>query len=113
MIIYYHCNSDNALLLSFLLTCHHYIHPLSFHEMIFILVPPVLCIRRAELSHAHAQQKMTTPSRRTRGPDEQWRFILTSVEVSLELLILYILCERHEGSLSEKAHRVPQLNRFM
>ena len=77
--------------------------------MIFILVPPVFCIRRAELSHAHAQQKMTTPSRRTRDPDEQWRFILTSVEVSLELLIL---CERHEGSLSEKAHRVPQLNRF-
>ena len=38
MIIYYHCNSDNALLLSFLLTCHPYIHPLSFHEMIFILV---------------------------------------------------------------------------
>ena len=25
MIIYYHCNSDNALLLSFLLTCHPYI----------------------------------------------------------------------------------------
>ena len=81
--------------------------------MIFILVPPVFL---HALSHAHAQQKMmTTPSRRiyTRGRDEQWRFILTSVEVSLELLILYILCERHEGSLSEKAHRVPQLNRFM
>ena len=31
----------------------------------------------------------------------------------LELPILYILCERHEGSISEKAHRVPQLNRFM
>ena len=46
--------------------------------------------------------------------DEQWRFFLTSVEISLELLlILYILCERHEGSLSEKAHRVPQQNRFM
>ena len=55
MIIYYHCNSDNALLLSFL----------PFH--IFILVPPVFCIRRAELSHAHAQQKMTAPSRRARG----------------------------------------------
>ena len=51
MIIYYHCNSDNALLPS--------LHPLSFHEMIFILVPPVF-------GHAHAQQKMTTPSRRTR-----------------------------------------------
>ena len=62
MIIYYHCNSDNALLLSFLLTCHPYS---PFH--IFILVPPVFCIRRAELSHAHAQQKMTTPSRRARG----------------------------------------------
>ena len=23
------------------------------------------------------------------------------------------LCEKHEGSLSEKAHRVPQQNRFM
>ena len=32
------------------------------------------------------------------------------MEVSLELLILYILCERHEGSLSEKAHLVPQLS---
>ena len=41
--------------------------------------------------------------------NEQWRFILTSVEVSLELLV----CEKHEGSLSEKAHRVPQQNRFM
>ena len=30
MIIYYHCNSDNALLLSFLLTCHPYI---PFHFM--------------------------------------------------------------------------------
>ena len=53
---------------------------------------------------------MTTPSTRA----EQWRFFLTSVEVSVELLlILYILYERHEGSISEKAHRVPQLNRFM
>ena len=41
MIIYYHCTRDSALLLSFLLTCHPYILPLSFHEMIFILVPPV------------------------------------------------------------------------
>ena len=39
MIIYYHCTSDNPLLLSF----------------------------ASELSHAHAQQKMTTPSRRARG----------------------------------------------
>ena len=36
MIIYYLCNSDNALLLSFLLTCHPYIP--FHHEMIFILV---------------------------------------------------------------------------
>ena len=43
---------------------------------------------------------------------EQWCFILTSVEVSLELL-LYLLCEKHEGSLSEKAHRMPQQNRFI
>ena len=27
--------------------------------------------------------------------------------------IPYLLCEKHEGSLSEKAHRVPQQNRFM
>ena len=45
MIIYYHCNSDNALLLSFLLTCHPYIP--------FILVVPLalhntLDLRRAE-----------------------------------------------------------------
>ena len=33
MIIYYHCTRDSALLPSLL--------PLSFHEMIFILVPPV------------------------------------------------------------------------
>ena len=44
MIIYYHCNSDNALLLSFF---HPYIDPVSFH---FILVPPVFCIRRAALA---------------------------------------------------------------
>ena len=51
---------------------------------------------------------MTTPSRRTRG--RAMAFILTSVEVSLELLLEYLLCEKHEGSLNEKAHRVPQLN---
>ena len=101
MIIYYHCNSDNALLLSFLLTCHPYIHPLSFHEMIFILVPPVFLHQESELSHAHAQQKMTTPSRRTRG--RAMAFILTSVEVSLELLLnsyyvkstMVLLVKRH------------------
>ena len=70
--------------------------------MIFILVPPVFCIRRAELSHAHAQQKMTTPSRRTCA--RAMAFILTSVEVSLEL---YLLCEKHDGSLSEKAPTEP------
>ena len=42
MIIYYHCTRDSALLLSFLLTCHPYIHPFSFHEMIFILVDLVV-----------------------------------------------------------------------
>ena len=70
MIIYYHCNSDNALLLYIIFTNLPSLHPLSFHEMIFILVPPVFYIRRAvlaiaralELSHAHVQQKMTTPS---------------------------------------------------
>ena len=35
MIIYYHCNSDNALLLSFFTNLPS-LHPLSFHEMIFI-----------------------------------------------------------------------------
>ena len=35
MIIYYNCTRDSALVL---LTCHPYIHPLSFHEMISILV---------------------------------------------------------------------------
>ena len=44
--------------------------------------------------------------------DEQWRLILTSVEVSLELYYTY-LCEKHEGSISEKAHRVPQQSRFV
>ena len=39
MIIYYHCTSDNALLLS-IFTNLPSLH-LSFHEMIFILVPPV------------------------------------------------------------------------
>ena len=41
------------------------------------------------------------PDDRTRGRAMPWRLILTSVEVSLELL-LYLLCEKHEGSLSEK-----------
>ena len=36
--------------------------------------------------------------------DKQWRLILTSVEVSLELL-QYLLCDKHEDSQSEKAHR--------
>ena len=35
MIIYCHCTRDRALLLPFLPSLHH---PLSFHEMIFILV---------------------------------------------------------------------------
>ena len=38
MIIYYHCtSSNNALLLSFFTNLPS-LHPLSFHEMIFILV---------------------------------------------------------------------------
>ena len=41
MIIYYHCTRDSALLLSFLLYNLSSLHPISFHEMIFILVPPV------------------------------------------------------------------------
>ena len=92
MIIYYHCNSDNALLLYIIFTNLPSLHPLTFHEIIFILVPIVFlhqesCI--SELSHAHAQQKMTTPSRRTRG--RAMAFILTSVEVSLELLLILIM----------------------
>ena len=80
MIIYYHCNSDNALLL---LTCIP-----NLHEMIFILVPPVFASGEL-LSHAHAQQNMTTPSRRTCG--RAMAFILTSVEVSLELSLILIM----------------------
>ena len=38
---------------------------------------------------------------------------LTSVEVNLELLLYTYLCEKHEGSISEKAHRVPQRSRFV
>ena len=54
---------------------------------------------------------MTTPSRRAR--ERAMAFHSDFRGGSLELLLIYILCERHEGSLSEKAHRVPQLNRFM
>ena len=43
MIIYYHCTSDNDLLLSFF-TNFSSLHSLLFHEMIFILVPSVFCI---------------------------------------------------------------------
>ena len=62
MIIYYHCTRDSALLLPFLLTCH----PLSFHEMIFILVPPVFCIRRVALASlvmrmCNQKRRLTTP----------------------------------------------------
>ena len=38
MIIYYHCTSDNPLLLYIIFTNLPSLHPLSFHEMIFILV---------------------------------------------------------------------------
>ena len=68
MIIYYHCNSDNALLLSFLLhvTCHPYI-PLSSHVY---LSHQFFCIRRTALASLvmSCATKMTMPSRRTRGP---------------------------------------------
>ena len=76
MIIYYHCNSDNALIVAIIFTNLPSLHPLSFHEMIFILVPPVFF---AKLSHAHAQPKMSTPSRRTRARGRAMAFILTSV----------------------------------
>ena len=110
MIIYYHCTSDNPLLLSFLLTCHPYIHPLSFHEMIFILVPPVFASASTSLVMRMCNKKL--PRLQDVHADEQWRLILTSVEVSLELLLILII-EKHKGSLSEKAHRRPQQNRFM
>ena len=50
--IYYHCNSDNALLLSFLLTCHPYIpFHLAFHSggksrIVTILSTKVLIVKR-------------------------------------------------------------------
>ena len=28
-------------------------------------------------------------------------------------IVLYLLCEKHEDSISEKAHRVPQQSRFV
>ena len=62
--------------------------------MIFILVPPVFCIKRAELSYAHAQEKLP------RLQDEHY-LILTSVEVSQELL-LYLLCESTKVLLVKK-----------
>ena len=55
-------------------------------------------------------QKMTTPSRRARG---RAMASPTSVEVNLVFLFTYVLFEKHDGSCSEKAHRVPQRNRFM
>ena len=45
MIIYYHCTSDNALLLSFLPAIST---SLSFHEMIFILQMMVLVVTTSE-----------------------------------------------------------------
>ena len=74
MIIYYHCTRDSALLLSFFTNLPSLL-PLSFHEMIFILVPPVFfranaLVRatknvitgstgtRSQSRIAHAQQKI-------------------------------------------------------
>ena len=54
MIIYYHCTRDSALLLSFLPS----LLPLSFHEMIFILVPPVFL----ELTRNSATKNVITGS---------------------------------------------------
>ena len=55
MIIYYHCTRDSALLL---LTCHPYILPLSFHEMIFIYYTCSTSFFRAVVSR---NKKLTTP----------------------------------------------------
>ena len=63
-----------------------------FHEMVFILVSPVFCIRRAvaqagisEPSYVHAQEN------RLRLQDEhankQWCLLQTSMEVSLDFLL--------------------------
>ena len=54
----------------------------------------------------HAQPKMTTPSRRTRGRAMASHFDFRGGKTR-------IVCENHEGSLREKAHRVPQQNQFM
>ena len=81
MIIYYHCNSDNALLLSFLLTCHprnDFLHQES-------------CI--SELSHAHAQQKMTTDVRtRGRAMTFPWRYIYYVKSTKVLLVKSHIAC---------------------
>ena len=68
MIIYYHCTSNNPLLLSF--TNLPSIHPLSFHERIFY----TCSTRRAALASLvmrmrNKKMKMTTPSRRRQDRD--------------------------------------------
>ena len=47
MIIHYNCTIDSILLHSFLLICH--LHPPSFHEMIFTLVPLIFLLVVAKL----------------------------------------------------------------
>ena len=66
MIIYYHCTSNNPLLLSF--TNLPSIHPLSFHERIFYT-----CSTRRAAKNENDHAFKTTSN------------VLTSVEVSLEL----------------------------
>ena len=53
MIIYYHCNSDNALLLSFLLTCHPYIP--AVHTCLATL--SVLGVRISLLEYSKIHEK--------------------------------------------------------
>ena len=57
MIIYYHCKRDSALLLPFLLTGLSYIHPFSFHEMIFIQIIRIPVARKVYLEHSMMQEK--------------------------------------------------------
>ena len=55
--------------------------------MIFILVPPVFCIRRAALASLVMRMR-NKKLPHLQHADEQWRFFLTSVEVSVELLLI-------------------------
>ena len=74
MIIYYHCTRDSALLLSFFTNLPSLL-PLSFHEMIFILVYIYNCLEPLEdtnLCAIHAKRVTIMPkdiqlARRIRG----------------------------------------------